>query len=104
MTLRTWAKRSKFTYVGSVETGTEIRFGKASKATVSDKHYGALLAHFSKREVPIGTSRTDPPKGSLGEWLISTVTPTAIASYVGPILISEGYATRGVRPDLIKFS
>ena len=42
----------------------------------------------------IGTSRTDPPRNSVGEWLQLNVTRTALASYVGPILITEGYAEK----------
>jgi len=47
------------------------------------------------------TSRTDPPRGSLGEWLMSNITKTAIASYVGAILTHEGYAEK--RGSYIKF-
>ncbi len=103
MLLQTWAKRGQFTYTGSVPTGTEIRYGNSSKVTVSDRQYSALLAHFSKKEVSVGTSRTDPPKGSLGQWLRANVTPTAVASYVGPILVREGHAVVGTKPDRIKF-
>jgi hypothetical protein len=103
MLLQTWAKRRQFTYTGSVPTGTEIQYGNGSKATVSDQQYLLLLTHFSKKEVPIGTSRSDPPKGSLGRWLRANVTPTAIASYVGPILVWEGYAIVGAKPDRIRF-
>jgi hypothetical protein len=86
-----------------VPTGTEIRYGKASKASVSRQQYSALLGHFGKGEFPIGTSRADPPKGSVGEWLQMNVNPAAIASYVGAILLKEGYAEVGKRPDLIRF-
>ena len=34
-------------------------------------------------------------EGSVGEWLQNNVTKTAIASYVGAILIHEGYAVKG---------
>jgi hypothetical protein len=103
MLLQTWAKRSQFTYAGSVLTGTEITYGSGSKATVSDRQYSSMLAYFSKKEVPVGTSRNDPPEGSLGQWLRGKVTPTAIAPYVGPILVLEGYAVVGAKPDRIKF-
>src|SRR5271157_337702 len=89
-TLPTWGGKSAFKYSGSVTTGTEIQYGEGfrSKASVSEKQYSALRINFSKREVSIGTSR-NPPTGSVGEWLMQNVTHTAIASYVGPILISE---------------
>jgi hypothetical protein len=50
--------------------------------------------------VDIGTSRTDPPRGSVGEWLQLNVSKRAIASYVGPILIAEGYAEKAGRPKI----
>jgi hypothetical protein len=53
-----------------------------------------LLNHFIGQTVSVGTSRTNPPSGSLGSWLNQVVTQTAIASYVAPILIHEGYAER----------
>jgi hypothetical protein len=91
----TWGERSSFDYSGSVETGTEIYFDKGGwKAKVSAGVYRALRHHFMGRTVNIGTSRTDPPKGSMGEWLNANVTQAALACYVGLILIIEGYAKR----------
>jgi hypothetical protein len=92
---KTWGERSSFEYSGSVETGTEIIFGKGDwKATVTAQDYVALRRYFIGRIVNIGTSRTEPPKGSLGEWIQANVMNAAIACYVGPILIIEGYAKR----------
>ena len=48
----------------------------------------------------IGTSRDSAPKGSIGEWLQANVTKTAIASYVGPILINEGFAEKVEGPNI----
>jgi hypothetical protein len=93
-TLPTWAERSKFSYSGSVTHGTKITYGEGFSVTVSVSEYSALLKHFRGKTVDIGISRTDPPPGSVGEWLQSQVTKTGIASYVGPILIAEGYAER----------
>ena len=62
-----------------------------------------MLRHFSGREVSIGTHRTEPPDGSLGEWLKRNITPTALASYVGPILIDKGHAVKGSQPNRIRF-
>jgi hypothetical protein len=53
-----------------------------------------MINFFSGNVVDIGTSRDIAPKGSLGEWLQENVTKTAIASYVGPILIKEGFAEK----------
>ena len=96
----TWGGRSKFSYTGSVETGTEIIYGNGWKARVSAQDYAALRRHFISRIVPMGTSRTEPPEDSIGAWLLMNVTPVAIASYVGPILVLEGYARRVGKHDV----
>lgn len=62
--------------------------------------YVALRLHFRGRKVPVSTSRTDPRRDSLGAWLQVNVTPTAIASYVAPILVHEGYAEREGSHDI----
>ena len=90
----TWGKRSSFEYVGSVETGTEIKYGQGRAVTVTAQQYAALRKHFLNQVVAVGTSRTESPKRSLGEWLKNNVTKLAIASYVAPILLLEGYAER----------
>jgi len=93
-TLGTWAGRSKFSYTGSVGQGTKIIYGNNYPLSVSAFQYTNLLNHFRNKTIDIGTSRTNPPCGSVGEWLLRNVTKTGIASYVGPILISEGYARK----------
>jgi len=99
----TWAQRSQFKYEGSVNSGTIIHYGEGFKFSVeiSRNQYQRLLAEFASKEVPIGTSRDHPPEGSVGEWLIHNVTPTALASYVGNILVYEGYASK--ERDTIRF-
>jgi hypothetical protein len=106
VTLPTSDGRSRFRYSGSVAAGTEIQYGKGfrNKASVSAQQYSALLTHFSEGEIPIGASRDNQPKGSLGEWLTANVTATAIASYVAPILIAEKRANPGSRRGWIKFA
>jgi hypothetical protein len=102
-TLPTWAGRSKFKYSGSVATGTEIWYGrKPNLQRISAPQYTALLTHFRGAVVGIGTSRTNRTPGSVGEWLQANVTETAIASYLGPILLEEGYAERvpGARSEI----
>ena len=91
---KTWGGRSSFDYSGSVVTGTEIVYGKGWKSKVNAHNYIALRRHFMDHIVPVGTSRTLPPKGSLGEWLQTIVIRSAIACYVAPILIIERYAKR----------
>ena len=89
---KTWAGRSNFDYTGSVESGTDISYGKGFKVRVSSQQYAKLRKYFKNNIVPVGTSRTDAPRGSLGWWLQANVTRTAIASYIAPILVLEGYA------------
>jgi len=96
----TWGGRSNFDYSGSVETGTVITYGHGYKARVDAQDYVALRKHFLGRTVPVGTSRTDPPADSLGAWLQANVTITAIAPYVAPILLMEGYAVRVGKHDI----
>jgi len=102
ISLATWAGRSQFTYTGSVAEGIGLEFGgeRRGRATVSGDQFKVLLKQFRGRTVPIGTSRTDPPEDSLGAWLQQHVTRTAIASYVGPVLITEGYAERASRSEI----
>jgi hypothetical protein len=102
--LDTWAGRSKFEYEGSVAEGTTIRYGQGWTVTVSAEQYHALLNHFRDAETEMGTSRDTAPAGSVGEWLQENVTKSAIASYVGRILLHEGYAKRVPgQPSRIRF-
>lgn len=100
--LPTWAGRSHFTYTGSVAEGVQLEYGgeRRRKASVSADQFRALLKHFRGRTVPIGTSRTDPPEESLGAWLRQHVMKIPLASYVGPILIHDGYAERAPQSEI----
>ena len=99
-TLTTWGERSQFSYLGSVTQGTAITYGKGFSVTVSAGEYHALLTHFQGQTVDIGTSHDNPPHGSVGEWLRMHVTKTGIASYIGAILVSEGYARKAGGPRI----
>ena len=90
----TWNGKSTFSYVGTVETGTIITYGQGRRIKVTAQKYAALRQNFLNRVIPVGTSRTMPPCESLGAWLKTNVTLTAIASYVAPILILEKFAER----------
>jgi len=92
--LTTWAGRSKFSYEGSLTEGVTIYFGAGHKQRILGCQWANLLEAFSGKTVKVGTSRHQPPRGSLGEWLKSVVTRIAIASYVAPILIHQGVAER----------
>jgi len=101
----TWAGKSEFECDGFVGRDITIHYGNGFKSSIelADSELKKLLAVFRGKEVPLGTSRTTAPRGSVGAWLQANVTRTAIASYVGPSLIADGYAGRGSRRDLIKF-
>ncbi len=98
--LKTWAGRSNFAYEGSVVVGTKIVYGNRWTISISAEDYQKLLVQFRGRTVNIGTSRTDPPTGSVGEWLQANVTKTATASYVGAILVNDGFAVRAGGPEI----
>jgi hypothetical protein len=92
----TWAGRSTFKYNGSVKDGTTIRYGQgySFKINITKSQYNDLINYFQGQTVQAGTSRTNPPRGSVGEWLQRNVTQTAISSYVCSILIAEGYGEK----------
>lgn len=95
MRAETWGGQSDFDYTGCVAIGTDIYFGRGpSIVKVTAQEYINLRETFLGRIVPVGTSFNNPPAGSVGEWLQRHVTRTAIASYVAPILIREGYAIK----------
>jgi len=99
-----WCNVSEFEYEGSVQEGTKIFYGESSIVTISKDKYLKIFQDFKKNTpFKMGTSRTSPPNGSVGNWLKDNVTETAIASYVGSILIHEGYAIKGEDPSSIEF-
>ncbi|MDP3182797.1 MAG: hypothetical protein Q8M54_08285 [Desulfobaccales bacterium] len=65
--LETWAGRSTFGYNGSVQDGTIIRYGQGYKMNITREQYKTLINHFKGKIAQAGTSRTDPPEGSVGE-------------------------------------
>lgn len=85
---------------GSVEAGTLIIYGNNRRVNFSAKDFSKLLQHFKGRIVAIGTSHTEPPKDSVGEWIKDNTSKPAIASYLGPILIKEGYAEKVGRSEI----
>ena len=94
MMVDTWDSRSEFSYEGCILTGTKIWYGEKSSVKVTSQQYAKLRGNFLGQVIPAGASRTTPPTQSLGEWLKNNVTKTAIASYVAPILVREGYAVK----------
>ena len=95
--VKTWHDGSTFTYDGCVLTDTVIKYGKNVKnrpITITTQQYAALRKAFLGQVAKVGTSRTQPPAGSIGAWLQKNLTPIAIASYIVPILLREGYAVQ----------
>jgi len=93
--LKTWGGGSTFSYKGNVATGTEIAFGKTNAVVkITKEQFEQLLTAFRGKSVKAGTSRDMAPAGSLGHWLQQNISRSATASYVGAILVDEGYAQK----------
>jgi hypothetical protein len=92
--LHTLAKRVSFEYDGSMETGFHITMGEKSRATVTAETLARLMTHFREQPAPVevGASRTNPPAGSLGAWLIANHPGAQVASYLAAILVAEKQA------------
>jgi hypothetical protein len=93
--LRTLARGSLFHYDGTFTDGFSIHMGRGHRAVVTANTLEQLIAHFSRQPhpVPIGASRTQPPEGSLGAWLIAHRSGASqVASYLAAILVQEGHA------------
>jgi hypothetical protein len=98
--LPTWDRAGEnFAYTGSVTDGTTIQYGEDFKwtAKISAVDYARILQRFSGRQVQIGTSKDTPPVGSVGEWVKANVNRSGLMSYIGPILIEEGFAVKPKR-------
>ena len=89
VTLKTRAKAAEFSYERTPDGSIRIEYGKRSEISISATDYERLIKTFSRQSVPLGASRDNPPTGSVGEWLQHNVTKTAIASYIGAILVYE---------------
>jgi hypothetical protein len=97
---KTWGGGEElFHYSGSVKTGTVVAYGDGCRfrATITAAQYAAILAQFSGKDLSIGTSIDKPPSGSVGEWVKANVNRSGLMSYIGAILMLEGYATKPKR-------
>jgi hypothetical protein len=101
--LPTWSGRKRFRYTGSVKTGVAVECGKdfAHSYSLDRFQLKEVLMRFSGREVKVGTHRTNPPDGSIGDWIRVEYKLGGFMSYLGPILLEEGFAERGSQPDRI---
>jgi hypothetical protein len=109
-----WCRSSEFEYEGSIKEGTKIFYGNLNKKPINrpifvlKEEYEKLFQTFKDKKEPItlGTSQSVPPEGSVGYWLIQNISDargTQTASYIGSILIHEGYAIKGENPATIEF-
>lgn len=80
-----------------------IYFGKNGVIEVTKEQYQSLLDIYAGMTINIVTSRNKASTNSLVYWLQNNITKTAIASYVGKILVQEGYA-QNVEGSMIKFN
>lgn len=99
--LHTLYRKIPFLYDGGVGRDTTIRTEGRRPQTIriTAVQWRKLLEHFKEQEVKIGRSKTSPSPGSLGEWLTKALRKPGLASYVAPILVSEGYATEVVEGE-----
>lgn len=85
--------------------GFELRYGSdgANRAFVPDAFIQQVAIDLAGQEVAVGASRTDPSPGSLGDYLLANLSPTALASYVAPLLVWLGIAGPGGQQGHIRF-
>jgi hypothetical protein len=94
--LKTKTGRAVFCYERRADGSLHIEYGRGSyTASVTAEQLHRLLKAFHGRSAPLGTSRDTARPESVGAWLQRNVTTTAIASYVGAILVHEGLAAWG---------
>jgi len=102
--LQTWSGKKRFRYEFSRST-LDVRIfcgeGFSRIYQVEGQAIRAALRQFCGKETPAGTNRTNPPTGSIGDWFLVNWKRGGIISYLGPILIEEGYAKPGTDTDRI---
>ena len=90
--VRTFGGGADFRYRGTTDTGTVIRYSKDElELVLTQADYLRIWERFRGREVKVGTSQS-PPQDSLGAFLIREITHVGAASYVGRLLLEDGYA------------
>lgn len=101
--LRTLSQGAPFQYEREA-SWIKIYYGSEckQKARISIKQFESLLEEFQGQSLPLTTTRNTTSNHSIGTWLKINVTKTAIASYIGAILIAENHATK--IGSLIKFN
>ncbi|WP_153135328.1 GIY-YIG nuclease family protein [Paraburkholderia agricolaris] len=90
MQLSTATGKAQFEYTGSRDAGIELHFGNGQqtfRVRVSPETINALLTEFASRPAPavVGTHFSDPPLGSIGDWLKAQGNQN-VACYLVPAL------------------
>jgi hypothetical protein len=102
--LPTWGGKQRFRYEFDRST-LDVRIFCGDNCSRIYQLDGAslreALVKFSGKESLAGTHRTEPPPDSIGDWLRVHCKRGGIMSYLGPLLIHEGYAKRGTEKDRI---
>jgi len=90
---------------GQRSQGNNISHGRGILPPLQFERYRvAPDTEFSGREVKIGTHRTAPPDGSIGDWIKGRFKLGGIMSYLGVVLVEEGYAERCSKLDRIRIN
>lgn len=99
-----WKKNTVFKYKGSVKDGTQILLSDEN-VVISSLQYYDLLSKFRGKVVYIGLPDSSGviQDDSLSAWLKDNVRRIPLASYVGAILVNEGYAEESNDGNLICF-
>lgn len=87
--VQTWAARSLFSYRASDSGAITLRFGSRSEFTINGNQLATLRADLSGVDVALSTG-----PGSLQDWLDRHVTTIRITSYLAPVLVQLGHASR----------
>ena len=105
--LNTWDenKNKKFMYVKTNSDSYILLYGKdfSNYIEITKLEIERIKTQFQGKSIKLSASRT-PDEGSFGHWLIDNITGgTVIASYLGPLLINEGFATKDISGKNINF-
>jgi hypothetical protein len=84
--MKTRVRGAQFSYEKTADGDVRIEYGRGRRKVITAEDLQRLLRRFRG-------SQDRPPAGSVGAWLQQNATKVAIASYIGPILVHEGYAT-----------
>lgn len=95
------AKRTEFSYSGSVLSGVAIHYNEGN-VSIPARLFEVILENFRGQAIPGGFSMTSPTHGGLGEWVQnnSTLSPRH-ASHIAAILVHEGFITSNLQRNAV---